>query len=222
MAIEHLANLIPSELLSRSGSVFYSGRNAFSAQASLYVLGINPGGCPDAHKDSSVGTHTAGVLSSNLADWSAYRDERWEGRDPGTVGMAPRILHLFRRLNVNPGSIPASNMVFARSRREGNIAAEMRYLKELCWPFHARVISTISPRVIVCLGQTVGSFVRSKIGAHNQIGEFVENNNRRWRSRSFSNTAGIKVVVATHPSIANWCSPATDPTSLVIEALVGA
>lgn len=219
MTIEDFAKYIPSELLPRSGSVFYSGRDAYSGQAPLYILGINPGGCPEAHKDSTVAAHTTDVLSSTSTDWSAYRDERWDDRDPGTVGMAPRVLHLFKSLNMNPGSIPSSNLVFVRSRREDDIRSEMNYLKELCWPFHAQVISSISPRVVLCLGRTVGSYVRKKTGAHKQVGEFVEANDRRWRSQSFSNTAGTTVVVASHPGIANWCSPATDPTKLVVEAL---
>ena len=44
--IEKLAERIPPDLLGRSGSVFYSGRAAFSSQASLYILGLNPGGNP--------------------------------------------------------------------------------------------------------------------------------------------------------------------------------
>lgn len=219
MSLEHLAQSIPQDVLTRSGSVFYSGRNAFSAPSPLYVLGINPGGDPETHKNHTVASHTADVLSSASADWSAYRDERWGNRDAGTAGMAPRILHLFKKLDVSAGSVPASNLVFVRSRREKDIKSEMTQLQELCWSFHAQVISTLSPRVILCLGQTVGSFVRNKIRASEPIAEFTEKNNRRWRSQSFSNDAGMIVVVATHPGIADWCSPSSDPTGLVLEAL---
>ena len=38
--IEKLAERIPPDLLGRSGSVFYSGRAAFSSQASLYILDL--------------------------------------------------------------------------------------------------------------------------------------------------------------------------------------
>ena len=67
--------------------------------------------------------------------------------------------------------------------------------------------------------QTAGSYVCSKIAAHKKIGEVIEANDRRWRSQAFENAEGIRVVVATHPGIANWYSLATDPSRLVVEAL---
>jgi hypothetical protein len=61
--------------------------------------------------------------------------------------------------------------------------------------------------------------VRKKVGANRVVGEFVEQNKRRWRSQSFEAGQGLRVVVATHPSIADWCAQATDPSSLLHEAL---
>ena len=120
MAIETFATKIPAELLLQSGSVFYSGRKAFSATSALYVLGVNPGGDPENHKADTVGSHTAAVLHAHVDDWSAYRDESWkEGAPPGTYGMAPRVLHMFAGLNLSAGHVPSSNLVFVRSRREG-------------------------------------------------------------------------------------------------------
>ena len=46
MAIEELAKLIPTNIHGCSGKVFYSGRLAFSQPSTLYMLGLNPGGCP--------------------------------------------------------------------------------------------------------------------------------------------------------------------------------
>lgn len=39
-----LIELIPTELLNTSGSVFYTGKSAWNANRSLYILGLNPGG----------------------------------------------------------------------------------------------------------------------------------------------------------------------------------
>ena len=86
-------------------------------------------------------------------------------------------------------------------------------------PFHQQVLSMLRPRVVVCFGQTAGRYVRRRLGANELIGGFVENNDRRWRSSAYTGTGGIKVVVATHPSIADWRNPATDVTPLVQEAL---
>ena len=46
---------IPAQLMTRSGKVFYSGRNAFATSHGLYVLGENPGGDPDDHPDDPLG-----------------------------------------------------------------------------------------------------------------------------------------------------------------------
>ena len=44
--IEEFAKIIPSKLLFESGSVFCSGRQAFSRKNGLYILGLNPGSDP--------------------------------------------------------------------------------------------------------------------------------------------------------------------------------
>lgn len=218
--IEDFAKLIPTDLAPLSGKVFYSGRNAFAFQAPIYILGVNPGGSPENYPTENVGAHTKMILEMANPDWSAFRDEVWEGRTPGTYGMAPRILYLFRRLGLSPGNVPASNLVFVRSRNEATMgAASMRRLADQCWPFHAAVIQELKPRVVLCMGKTAGRYVQNKLGANRLNGEFIEQNDRGWRSRSFANAVGINVVVATHPSVADWTAPNTDPSQLVIDAM---
>ena len=218
--IEEIASRIPDHLADRSGKVFYSGRNAFSNSSPIYLLGVNPGGSPDTHAEETVGRHTHSVLHALPNDWSAYRDESWKSSVPGTLGMAPRVLHLLQRLGLSPGSVPASNLVFVRSAREAHIErAAMAAMADACWPFHQQVIARLQPRVVVCFGQTAGNYVRRRLGASQVIGQFVEQNNRKWRSLAYAGAGGIKVVVATHPSIANWCAAATDVTPLVQDAL---
>ena len=219
VTIEELAEQIPAGLLMRSGKVFYSGRNAFSAPSALYVLGVNPGGDPSQHEAETVRNHTAAVLRSHPDDWSAYRDESWEGAKPGAYGMAPRVLHLFATLGLSPGCVPCSNLVFARSRRERDIGSELISIADLCWTFHAFAIERLRPRAILCFGKTAGHYVRNKVGANTLYAEFIETNHRRWRSQAFVGSEGLRVVVATHPSIADWRAASTDPTQLVREAL---
>src|SRR4051794_12575243 len=126
--IEAFTPTIPSTLFARSGKVFYAGRDAFSAPSPLYVLGINPGGNPAEAQEETIANHTSWVLERFPANWSAYRDEPWLGLPPGTYGMAPRVLHLFKRMGLDPGCVPASNLVFVRSRREQDMKQEMRFL----------------------------------------------------------------------------------------------
>lgn len=213
------AQTIPVEILQRSGKVFYSGRSAFAERAPLYVLGVNPGGDPDLQHEETVSAHTDWVATGAPANWSAYRDERWKGKPAGRHGMQPRILHMFKVLGLDPGAVPASNLVFVRSRREGDISKDVERFANLCWPFHQYVIETLRPKVILCLGKTAGDYVCARTGAHERYATFTEQNERKWQSHAYRSRGGVNVVVATHPSIANWSVAASDPTGLLANAL---
>lgn len=213
--IEEFAKNIPKQFLKKSGSVFYSGRKAFSKRAELYILGLNPGGDPQEQAEETIEWHSRKVLQCEPDDWSAYRDESWKGKPPGTCGMQPRILHLFNRLNLLAGEVPASNVIFLRSRGEKYIAGDINHLANECWPFHQKVLDVLKPKAILCFGKTAGGLVQKRVGATRQIDEFIEMNNRQWRSQAFQNSAGMKVIVATHPSRVNWCAPSADPTMMI-------
>lgn len=217
--IEFFAKLVPKAVLSRSGSVFYSGRLAFSSPAPFYVLGANPGGDPDDQNESVIADHIDWVLREAPNSWSSYRDQSWKGRAPGTHGMQPRMLHLFSELGVDPGRVPASNLQFVRSTREAEISSEADELADGCWQFHEAVLSELKPPMVLCLGQTAGDFVLERLGPHRPLDTFVEENRRRWTSRAFRTAKGMKVVVATHPSIANWRSAPTDPSGMIRRVL---
>lgn len=213
--IEQLVELIPSSLMSRSGSVFYSGRSAFTGNRQLYLLGLNPGGSPESQRNETIQWHTARVLNEKPKEWSEYQDERWLGKPAGTHGLQPRVLHLLRELNLQPRNVPASNVIFVRTAREQELNEEFAILAEECWPFHERVIRELKIKTVLCFGQTAGDWVRKRLGASESIGVFEERNKRKWKSRAFKNKEGVSVVVATHPSIAAWNTPAANPVSLV-------
>ena len=217
--IQEFAKKIPVELLQRSGQVFYSGRLAFSRPRTLYLLGLNPGGSAKDQASETIEWHTNRVLTEFKPDWSAYRDESWQGRPGGKWGMQPRVLHLLRQLGMSPAEVPASNVIFLRSQSEALIADEFTTLAIQCWRFHRQVIEQLKPRVILCFGQLAGNWVRGQVGAHKLRERFVENNRRRWENRLYQTDTGLNVVVATHPSRADWTKEACDPSSLVRAAL---
>ena len=213
--MEEFLKKIPTRLLEESGSVFYSGQDAFKGAKDLYLLGLNPGGCPDLQASETVGLHARTVIESKPSDWSEYRDESWKGMQSGRCGMQPRVLHLLARLGLSAGQTPSSNLVFLRSRRESTIAGNMNKLIDECWGVHELVLEKLTPKAILCFGGKAGKFVCKKLGAKEQIDEFVETNNRKWPSRAFQNKDGVKVLVLTHPSIADWTASDTDPTEMV-------
>ena len=213
--IEKFAEIIPNDLREISGSVFYSGRNAFSGKKKLYLLGINPGGNIERQKSETLKWHTEKVLSEKSSNWSAYKDESWRGYVPGTQGLQPRILHLLKRLELSAHEVPASNVVFVRSSREKEIKELYNEYAEKCWNFHERVINDLSIKTILCFGKTPGNFVKKKLGASILIDEFIENNKRNWKTQVYKNENNVKVIIATHPSIADWTNIKTDPSLII-------
>lgn len=213
--IEEFAALIPrsESIWKESGAMFYSGKAAFSAPSRprLYILGLNPGGSPQDMAEDTVEKHTQMVLRET-ENWSAYRDEQW-----GKTKMQPRVLRLFKNLNRDPGLVPASNVVFVRSRRAADIKHDFEKYAECCWRFHKAVIERLNVRAILCLGQDAGNFVLEKHGLRNSkpFKTFVEKNNRHWTNNSYISSCGIGIFVATHPSRADWTNPDTDPSPLV-------
>jgi hypothetical protein len=217
--IDALLQHIPESLKNQSGSVFYSGRTAFSEPSLVYVLGLNPGGSPHSQAQETVSWHTNKVLKLEKPNWSAYRDESWCGNAPGTHGMQPRVLHLFRKLTLDPGRVPSSNVVFLRSAQESDIKGDFQDLARLCWPFHQKVIDQLGVRVVVCFGNAAGDWVRKRLSANALVGTYTENNHRRWQSNAYRSAKGMGVVVASHPSRAAWTNPLSDPSNLVLKML---
>ena len=114
---------LPPQISKRSGSVFYSGPSAFEGHRRLYILGLNPGGSPVVQADETVARDLSDWKELNRP-WSAYLDESWQGRSPGTHGMQPRMRHMFDQLGLDLREVPASNVVFVRSANEAALAAE--------------------------------------------------------------------------------------------------
>lgn len=216
--IREALDCLPAELLSQSGSVFYTGKQAFRGERSLYLLGLNPGGDPVAQESNTVARHIR-EFQERRQPWSAYADESWEGAPPGTWGMQPRILHMLARLHLDPLEVPASNVVFARSRSEADLRDRKSDWLDACWPVHETVIESLGVRTLVCFGGTVGYWVRERLGAHRCIDTFQESNAGKWTSQAHLAEDGRIVVTVTHPGRAEWRNPAADPTGLVRRAL---
>ena len=124
------------------------------------------------------------------------------------------------RLDRNPGSVPASNLIFPRSRNLDELEGDFNRLASECWPFHQAVVNKLGIDVIVCLGGKVGSWVRHKLDAHTPVDETVSTaSKRRYRNRAYMNSDGLHVVVALHPSWFAWTSPSYDPSELIIRAI---
>lgn len=216
---DRLLSLVPCHLHDRSGGVFYSGRSAFRGHRPLYLLGLNPGGDPVRQVEETVARSIRRATENETDDWSAYADESWRGRPAGTATLQPRVLHLLNNVGLEPRTVPASNVVFVRSGREADLTTEKAELLKACWPVHQAVIDSLGVKVVACMGATAGQWVREMLGAHQQVEQWTEENERRWSCSTHAAANGIQVVTLTHPSIAAWNSPAADPSRLVRNAL---
>ena len=216
--IEDLLDDIRQRFGDRVGGVLYAGLHAFSRPSDVYLLGLNPA---DNRFDPERAT-VAAQIDAFLAreePWSAYVDDVWTSPVPGGSPMQVRVRHLLEQGRLDPRSVPASNVVFVRSRDASGIAQEKQDLLEQYWLFHSVVIDRLSMRVIVCMGGHVGRWVRQRLRAGRLVGEHVENNRRRWKSALHASDDGHHVLSLTHPSRVNWCAPESDPSSLLVHAL---
>lgn len=214
MSVEAALDALPFELLSRSGAVFYTGREAFVGRRPLYILGLNPGGDPNKQGNETISRHID-AFRARIYPWSAYADDCWRGAPPGAWGMQPRVLHMLRQLYLDPRQVPASNVVFARSRDEASLKAEKARLLHACWPVHQTVIQALGVRVILCFGRTAGHWVREMLKADQLIDTFKEANARGWKSEAHCSRDGRIVATVTHPGRADWRNPVADPTEMI-------
>lgn len=212
--MKEFAELIPKELHNLSGSVFYSGRKAFKGDKDLYIIGLNPGGSEILKKENTILRHTQKTLNLEKDEWSEYKDEIWEGV-AGKSGLQPRVLHLLEKVNLSPYEVPASNVCFVRSTVEQKIAQKLNYYNDLCWNFHQKVIVELGIKLILCFGNSSGKFVCDKLNANKLVDEFEEQNKRKWKSKVFKSNEEHYIVIATHPSRADWTNPKSDPSELV-------
>ena len=217
--IEELVKTIPQSLLKLPGGALHTGRQAFDLPADLYILGYHPGGNP-AESTETVGQQINRVLNHKPAEWSAYLDDSWDGKPPGSQRMQKRVAYLGESLGLNLRAIPSSHLIFPCWNAGSEPAAAVaRQWAEECWPFHQAVIDRLGVRVVVCLGQYPGKWACRKLDAAPEaIAEFKEANHRGWASNVHQ--AGNRYIVSlSHPVRANWLNPAADPTPLVRRAL---
>lgn len=221
---DELLDLVPPSLHQESGEVFYSGASAFEQPSPIYLLGFNPGGDPSKAELShyTIAADLQASREPRRRDWSGFEDD-WREFGPGAVAFQRRVRHLITACGIaDLRKVPASNALFVRSTRIETLDPQRtNALLRDCWAVHEKVISALGVRVVVCFGQAAGQWVRSQVDADDKaaLDTFTEDNGRRWRSATHQGTNDIQVVTLTHPSVADWTNPRTDPTALAVRAL---
>jgi len=135
-----------SDMLDAPGAVLYSSA-ATVRPSSVYLMGLNPGG--------EGGSSLRDNLASARAGKNAYLDEAWENRRgryaPGMAPLQLRVVAVCDRLGIPIQDVPASNLVFTRSR---NVGAHKSFQAaiSLCAPVHTLLLQAIQPKLLFTFG----------------------------------------------------------------------
>lgn len=214
-AVDYFASLVDPFLHPISGSVFYAGRDAFSALSPVYILGLNPGGDPLLQNRDTIETHIRFVRECLPGAWSAYCDESWRGQKQGEAILQRRVRHLLERIGRDPRLTPSSNLIFRRSKSTKTLSGGVRANAAACWAFHAEVISRLKVRMVICMGRDTGFHVRRYMQADGLHDSFTESGRRQWTNFVHSNASGQLIATLTHPSWSDWTSEKYDPSPML-------
>lgn len=148
---------LPSSILDRSGEVLYSGSQTLR-RGPIYLLGLNPGGNPDDHKQT-VRDRFKELPSRR---WNSYQVS-WAGRKPGTHRLQRGVHWIANELGVKLEDVCASNLIFIRSKDERG--SGYPDTARDCWPVHRAILAVVRPRLIVTFGSSPYNFLRTEFGA---------------------------------------------------------
>ncbi|MGA1798685.1 hypothetical protein VH567_07880 [Sphingomonas sp. 4RDLI-65] len=133
-------------IIDAPGAVLYSSGETVKP-GPVYLMGLNPGG----ESESSLRDN----LVSARQGKNAFLDEAWENRRKAyECGMAPlqlRVAAVCERLGIPVRDVPASNLVFTRSR-DVNAHKDFKTAISLCAPVHTMLLQTIQPKLLLTFG----------------------------------------------------------------------
>ena len=139
-----------TSLLAASGSVLYSSVDTLKP-GPVYFLGLNPGGGPQNNPEGTLGAS----LRQSRAGKNEFAHAVWgdppRQTKPGQSILQRRVKTLFAIMGLRTCSVPASNLVFTRSRNlksHGNFSAAVTR----CKPVHDIFLNAIRPRLILTHG----------------------------------------------------------------------
>ncbi len=136
-------------ILKSSGRILYSSAATLQS-GDIYLLGLNPGGDPEAHATETIDLD---LKCLPTRDKNAYVHEKWNGLEPGAAPLQKRVKWLCEALGYQTKDVCASNVAFVRSKKQlprkkfMNVAA-------LCWPVQRILIEdVVQPRLILTFGK---------------------------------------------------------------------
>ena len=170
----------------------------------IYLLGLNPGGNPDDHKQT-VRDRFKELRSRR---WNSYQVS-WAGREAGTHRLQRGVHWIASELGVKLEDICASNLIFIRSKDEKG--SGFPDTARACWPVHGAILAAVRPELVVTFGSSPYNFLRNEFGASTDS-DPCPAGHANWQCRAFE-TKGMRVVglphmsvyaIHRHPEVGRW------------------
>lgn len=193
-ALSDFARQQLAPVLDVSGGILYSAAATIRPYP-LYLLGLNPGGSPER----VTNTLRASIDDLNSKTTNSYLDESWAGSPIGEARLQRRVRWLLEALGHEPRDVPASNLLFVRSRNAKGVDFER--IANICWPVHERILQIVRPKLILVFGTSdisPYSFLSRKYKAANE--HIVSSGHGSWVCRSFEATGHFRVAGLPHLS----------------------
>ncbi|HEV2578813.1 MAG TPA: hypothetical protein VGU25_16535 [Acidobacteriaceae bacterium] len=186
------ANEFLGPILDESGTVLYSSCETLKP-GKYYFLGLNPGGSEEG--TTKIRQSLVDLDTSTL---NAYLDESWCS-DPDCKGCRPlqkSFKFLFEELGEDPYTVCASNLIFKRSRDEGD--ARYPELAELCWPVHEAILQVVQPHTIITFGDKTFRFVAKQLGGGSV--QYFDSGHGNWACQSLIKKGSPSLIGLPHLS----------------------
>lgn len=189
------------EILSCSGSILYSSADTLKQNGPVYLLGINPGGNPETHKDDTI--------EKSLDELPAKKDNNYLDDKDWNSDLQSRVCWLLENLGLETREVCASNLIFKRSQSKEDIEPKFNEYADICWPVHDKILKMVNPKLIIAVGNEWNNpensykssygYLRDKLGCNDEkVCDAGQSPTYKWKS--FKSNSGIVVVGLPHLS----------------------
>jgi len=192
--IQELCLQLSPETLKQPGGVLYSSKETLSP-GTLLILGLNPGG-----DGGSVTIRQSAEALSSRTENDYLSSWREDGRNAGGAPLQRRIKEITETLGLNIEDVCAGNIIF----RQTPDAKSLSFPKEAdtYWPIIEKIIRTVSPKMIICFGNSHISpyaYLSSKLPVEKVFDE-IKAGHGEWKVRFFGSEKGLIVIGLPHLS----------------------
>jgi hypothetical protein len=196
---QQIIDALPPELLRENGRFLYSPPSSVK-KGEIYLLGINPGGSTNPLNDT-IKKHI-----TNMANHSAYLDEKWGKHEKGMNPLQKRVRSLVDNLGLKLYDVCASNLIYVSSRNEIKLGGFEEFNKwaDMCWDAHEIILKIVQPKAIVIFGNSPFQYLSKKAESVEWLPDFSSGHGN-WKCRAFvGDFSGRRIKVLGVPHFSRF------------------